>query len=65
VCVQCVMMFGCKTLAMKVEEQRLEWVEKMMMRRMCGVTLKDQKQSEELRERLAIVSVSKRVRQGS
>ena len=35
----------------------------MMMRWMCGVTLKDGKPSEELRERLAVVSVSERVRQ--
>jgi hypothetical protein len=30
---------------------------------MCRVTLKDRKTSEELRERLGVVNVSKRVRQ--
>ena len=46
--------------------QRLERAEKMMMRCMCGVTLKDRKTSEELKERLGIVSVSvsERVRPG-
>ena len=63
--VQCVMMYGSETWAMKVEDmQRLERTEKMMMRWMCGVTLKDGKTSEELRERLAVVSVSERVHQG-
>jgi hypothetical protein len=63
--VQCAMMYGSETWAMKVEDiQRLERAEKMMMRWMCGVTLKDRKTSEELRERLGIVSVSERVRQG-
>src|SRR5664279_5613014 len=36
----------------------------MMIRWMCGVTLKDRNSSEELRERLGIVSVSDIVRQG-
>src|SRR5664279_2814161 len=44
--------------------QRLERVERMMIRWMCGVTLKDRNSSEELRERLGIVSVSDKVRQG-
>jgi hypothetical protein len=62
--VQCVMMYGSETWAMKVEDmQRLERAEKMMMRWMCRVTLKDGKTSEELRERLGVVNVSKRVRQ--
>ena len=38
--------------------QRLERAENMMMRWMCGVMLKDGKTSEELRERLDVVSVS-------
>jgi len=60
---QCVMMYGSKIWAMKVEDmQRLQRAEKMI-RWMCGVTLKDGKTSEELRERLDVVSVSKRVRQ--
>jgi len=60
---QCVMMYGSKIWAMKVEDmQRLQRAKKMI-RWMCGVTLKDGKTSEELRERLDVVSVSKRVRQ--
>jgi len=38
--------------------QRLERTERMMVRWMCGVTLRDRKSSEELRKRLGIVSVS-------
>jgi hypothetical protein len=64
-CVQSVMMYGSETWAMKVEDvQRLERTEKMMIRWMCGVTLKDKKRSHDLRLRLGIVSVSDRVRQG-
>ena len=63
--VQCVMMYGSETWAMKMEDiQRLERAEKMMIRWMCGVTLKDRKSSEELRERLGIVSVCDKVRSG-
>lgn len=63
--VQCVMMYGSETWAMKVEDmQRMERAEKMMVRWMCGVTLRDRKTSEELRQRLNIVSVCDRVRQG-
>src|SRR5664279_1236049 len=36
----------------------------MMIRWMCGVTMKDRNSNEELRERLGIVSVSDTVRQG-
>ena len=57
-------MYGSKTWAMKVEDmQHLERAVKMMMRSLCGVMLKDGKTSEELIERLDVVSVSKRVRQ--
>ena len=44
--------------------QRLERAERIMIRWMCGVTLKDRNSSEELRKRLGIVSVSDKVRQG-
>ena len=58
-CVQNVMIFGSETWAVKVEDtQRLERTERMMVRWMCGVTLRDRKSSEELRKRLGIVSVS-------
>ena len=57
--VQCVMMYGSEIWAMKVEDmQRLERAEKMMIRWMCRVMLKDGKTSEELRERLGVVWVS-------
>jgi hypothetical protein len=40
---------------MKVEDmQRLERVEKMMIKWMCGVTLEDGKASDELRQRLEV-----------
>ena len=42
----------------------LERAEKMMIRWMCGVTLRNGKTSEEIRNRLGIVSVSDLVRQG-
>ena len=57
--------YGSKTWAMKVMNmQRLERTEKMMIRWMCGVTLKDRKPSEELIKRLGIERVCDRVRQG-
>lgn len=63
--VQCGLMYGSETWAMKVEDmQRLERTENMMIRWMCRVTLGDRKTSEELRQRLGIVSVTDRVRQG-
>ena len=63
--VQGVIMYGSETWAMKVEDmKRLERAENMMIRWMCGVTLKNVKASEELRQRLGIVSVADKVRQG-
>ena len=63
--VQSVMLYGSETWAMKVDDAyRLERTERMMIRWMCGVTLKDKKSSDDLRKRLGIVSVSDRVRQG-
>ena len=50
---------------MKMEDtQRLERAEKMMLRKMCGVTLKDKKSSEELRHRLGIDSLTVVIRRG-
>ncbi len=41
-CVQRVMVYGSETWAMKVEDmQRLERAERMMVRWMCGVNLKN------------------------
>ena len=48
---------------MRVEEiRRLERAERMMIRWMCGVTLKDRCKSEELRRRLGIEAVADVVR---
>ena len=54
-CVRGSMIYGSETWPMKVEDkQRLERAERVM----CGVTLKDRKSCEELRQRLGIYSVS-------
>ena len=43
-CVRSSMIYGSETWPMKVEDkQRLERAERMMVRHMCGVTLKDRK----------------------
>ena len=43
-CVRSSMIYGSETWPMKVEDkQRLERAERMMLRHMCGVTLKDRK----------------------
>ena len=58
-CVQCVVTYG------KVEDMhRLKRADKMMIRWMCGVALHSGKTSEEIRNRLGIVSVSDMMRQG-
>ena len=50
---------------MKVEDKRsLKRTEKMMVRWMCGVTLKNRITSEELRNRLSIEAVTEIVRRG-
>ena len=47
-CVHRVMVYGSETWPMRVEElRRLERAERMMIRWMCGVTLKDRCKSEE------------------
>lgn len=64
-CVQSVMVYGSETWAMKVDDmQRLERAERMMMRWMCGVSLKDRVRIEDLRQRLCSDSVSDVVRRG-
>ncbi|HXJ94687.1 MAG TPA: reverse transcriptase domain-containing protein [Terriglobia bacterium] len=64
-CVRSVMIYGSETWPMKVEDmQRLVRAENMMVRHMCGVTLKARKSSEELRQRLGIESVTEVVRRG-
>ena len=53
-----VMVYGSETWAMKVEDmERLQRTERMMVRWMCGVTLKDRNSSKELLSRLKIESV--------
>ena len=48
-CVQSVLIYGTETWAMKAEDLRsLERTERMMVRWMCGVSLKDRKRSEDL-----------------
>ena len=65
VCVQCVMTYGSETWPMGIEDlRRLERAEKMMIIWMCAVTLRNGKTSEEIRNRLGIVSVSDLVHQG-
>src|SRR5687768_5591654 len=64
-CVQSVMIYGSETWAMKVEDMSsLEKTERMMIRWMSRVSLKDKKSSDELLERLGIESVSVVVRRG-
>jgi hypothetical protein len=63
ICVQSVMIYGSETWPMKVEDMnRLERTERMMMRWMCSVSLKDRVPIEELRRRLDIESISELVR---
>lgn len=64
-CVRSVMVYGSETWAMRVEDmQRLERTERMMVRWMCGVTLKDRKHSGDLLDRLCIESVAEVVSRG-
>ena len=56
-------MYGSETWPMRVEElRRLERAERMMIRWICGVTLKDRCKSEELRKRLDIEDVADEIR---
>jgi len=51
--------YGSETWAMRVEDMnKLERVERIMVRSMCGVLLRDVKLSDELLGRLGIVSVT-------
>ena len=62
-CVQSVLVYASETWPMKVEDlTRLERTERMMVRWMCGVTLKDRICSMELLDRLGIECVSVIVR---
>jgi hypothetical protein len=64
-CVRSAMTYGSETWPMKIDDnKKLERAESMMVRRMCGVTLRDKKSNEELRQRLGIESVTEVVRRG-
>ena len=64
-CVQRVLVYGSETWPVKVEDmRRLERTEKSMVRRMCGVSLKNKCRSEELKDRLGIEGVADVVRRG-
>ena len=64
-CVRSVMVYGSETWAMKVEDMdRLVRAERMMVRSMCGVSLKDRKESAELLNRMGIRSVVEVVEKG-
>ena len=64
-CVQRVLVYGSETWPIKVEDmQRLVRTEKMMVRWMCGVTLKNRISSVELYSRLDVEAVSDVVRRG-
>ena len=64
-CVQSVLTYGTETWAMKAENlQSLGRAERMMVRWMCGVSLKDRKRSEVLYGLLGVQSVAEVVRRG-
>lgn len=64
-CVRSVMTYGSETWATGIEDlNRLVRAERMMVRTMCGVALRDGKSSVELLGRLGIVSVAEIVERG-
>jgi hypothetical protein len=64
-CVQRVLVYGSETWPVKVDDmQRLERTERMMVRWMCGVSLKDRVSSAELDRRLGVQGIVNVVRQG-
>lgn len=64
-CVQRVLVYGSETWAMKTEDmQRLERTERMMVRGMCGVSLRNRVASEELYRWLGVNVVADVVRCG-
>ena len=64
-CVQSVLIYGTETWAMKADDLRsLERTERMMVRWMCGVSLKDRKRSEDLCNLLGINCIADVVRRG-
>ena len=64
-CVQSMMAYGSETWAVKLEDtHRLERNEMMMVRWMCGVTLKDRRSNLKLFQRLGIYGIAEVVRRG-
>ena len=64
-CVQSAMTYGTETWAMKKASlHSLERTERMMVRWMCGVSLRDRKRSVDLYILLGVQSVTEVVRQG-
>ena len=64
-CVQSVLTYGTETWAMKKAIlHSLERMERMMVRWMCGVSLKDRKRSVDLYSLLGVQSVDEVVRRG-
>ena len=64
-CVQRVLVYGSETWAIKARTlARLRRAERMMVRRMCGVSLKDRKRSDELLNRLGIECVENKIQRG-
>jgi hypothetical protein len=65
-CVQCVMTYSSETWPIRVEHmRRLERADEIMIGWMCAVILRNRKTSEQIGNRLGIVSMSDLVRQGS
>ena len=57
-CVRSVMLYGSETWPLKEDDvNRISRMDKMMVRWMCNVTLRDRKSSEELRDRLGIIDI--------
>jgi hypothetical protein len=62
-CVQSVLVYGSETWALKVGDvQRMMSTERMMVRWMCGVSLKDRRSSLELLDCMGIVCICERMR---
>ena len=64
-CVQRVLVYGSETWAIKAEDlASLRRAERMMVRRMCGVSLKDRKRSDELLNSLGIECIENKIQRG-
>jgi hypothetical protein len=64
-CVRSCLIYGSETWPMKVEhELKLDRTEMSMVRWMCGISLKERKKSEQLREMLGLEAVSLVIRKG-